>query len=125
MNKRRGFSLYDMEQFFRDVGAERVNEKAIVSMEQELRETVQELIEDASMYASYAGRNKLIKHSDILLASRGARGQKASANGAVLRNSIRRKKQLGKALSKRQALDRMVMVSVSRQASAPSSRKPG
>ncbi|MDE1833134.1 MAG: hypothetical protein KGH58_01825 [Candidatus Micrarchaeota archaeon] len=114
MNKRRGFSLYDMEQFFRDVGAEKVNEKAVVSMERELQETVRELVEDASIYASYAGRNKLIKHTDVLLAARGSGSQGVATRGAAIRNRIRKKRELSAASARKRALDRMVAVSVSR-----------
>jgi len=66
--KKREFSLYDIEQFLRDAGAERVNEKAVVSLEKELEDTVRELVDGARMYASYAGRDKLVKSSDIELA---------------------------------------------------------
>ncbi len=61
----RGFSLYDMEQFFRDAGAPRVNEKAMVSLEKELSDTVKELVEEAQVYANYAGRKRTIKRADL------------------------------------------------------------
>jgi histone H3/H4 len=61
-----------MEQFLRDAGAERVNEKAVVSLEKELNDTVKQLVEDAQVYANYAGRKRVIKRSDIALA--GAKG---------------------------------------------------
>ena len=67
--KQRGFSLYDIEQFIREAGAEKINEKAVVSLEKELEDTVNELINEASMYANYAGRKRLIKLSDIELAN--------------------------------------------------------
>lgn len=69
MNNKRVFSLYDIEQFLKDAGAERVKEKAVVSLAQELEDTVKELVDDAQVYANYAGRTKLIKSSDIELAS--------------------------------------------------------
>ncbi len=70
MVEKRAFSLYDIEQFLKEAGAERVNEKAVISLEKELRDTANELIQEASMYANYAGRKKMIKASDIELLSR-------------------------------------------------------
>lgn len=72
MVKRRGFSLYDIEEYLKEAGAERVNEKAVVSLERELQETVNELVEEAAVYANYAGRKRLIKRSDIRLVVDGA-----------------------------------------------------
>ncbi|MGI0100917.1 MAG: hypothetical protein ACREBH_04360 [Candidatus Micrarchaeaceae archaeon] len=72
MDNKRALSLYDVEQFLRDAGAERINEKAVISLEKELRDTVNELIEEASVYAMYAGRMRLINLSDIELASNGS-----------------------------------------------------
>jgi len=69
--KKRAFSLYDVEQFLREAGAERINEKAVISLEKELQDTVNELVQEASVYANYAGRKKLINISDIKLASNG------------------------------------------------------
>jgi histone H3/H4 len=76
--KKREFSLYDIEQFLRDAGAERVNEKAVVSLEKELEDTVRELVDGARMYASYAGREKLVKSSDVELAFSTDKGNAAS-----------------------------------------------
>lgn len=59
------FSLYDIEQFLRDAGAERVNEKAVQSFEEELESTVKELVDEAEVYAKYAGRERLVTNSDI------------------------------------------------------------
>lgn len=73
--KRREFSLYDIEQFLRDAGAERVNEKAIISLEKELEDTVKELVDEASVYADYAGRSRLINVADIELAGRNGDGR--------------------------------------------------
>jgi histone H3/H4 len=70
--KKREFSLYDIEQFLREAGAERVNEKAVISLEQEIEDTVKELVDEASMYAGYAGRKRLIKSADIDLVQLGA-----------------------------------------------------
>ena len=57
-----------MEQFLKDAGAERINEKAVVSLEKELNDTVKQLVEDAQVYANYAGRKRLIRRSDVALA---------------------------------------------------------
>ncbi|MEM0149277.1 MAG: hypothetical protein QXW10_00045 [Candidatus Micrarchaeaceae archaeon] len=67
MSKKRGFSLYDIEEYLRDAGAERVNEKALISFEKELEDAVDEFISEAAIYANYAGRRKVIKSSDIAL----------------------------------------------------------
>ncbi len=61
------FSFYDIEQFLREAGAQKINEGAVDIFEKELEETVNELIDKAKIYANYAGRKKLIKESDIAL----------------------------------------------------------
>lgn len=89
MGKNRAFSLYDIEQFLKEAGAERINERAVVSLEEELESTVKELVDEAQVYANYAGRTRLIKSSDIRLVSeigRAAPGKKSDA----ARNRIRR-----------------------------------
>ena len=63
--------MYDVEQFLREAGAERINEKAIISLERELEDTVNELVEEATLYANYAGRKKMINTEDIALAGHG------------------------------------------------------
>ncbi len=65
--KQRGFSLYDVEQFLKEAGAEKINENAVISLEQELEQTVKELVDEASFYANYAGRKAVIKRSDLAL----------------------------------------------------------
>jgi len=70
LSKNREFSLYDIEEFLKEAGAERINEKAVVSLEKELEDTVKELIDEVTVYANYAGRKKLIKKDDIELVSR-------------------------------------------------------
>lgn len=65
LSKKRGFSYYNIEQFLREAGAERINEKAVVTFEEELRSMANELINEAEMYAKYAGRKKVITNSDI------------------------------------------------------------
>ena len=100
LNKK-GFSYYDIEQFLREAGAEKINEKAIVSFEEELESTVKELANDAVLYAKYAGRNTLITDCDVnMVSSCGAKKmyvankppRKKSVNikkGAKKRRSIR------------------------------------
>lgn len=61
------FSLYDVEQFLKDAGAEKVNERAVLSFEQELENTLNDLLNKAEEYANYAGRKNLIKRGDIKL----------------------------------------------------------
>jgi len=65
--RKKGFSFYDIEQFLRDAGAQKINEGAVDMFENELEETVNELIDKAKIYANYAGRKRLIKESDIIL----------------------------------------------------------
>ncbi len=67
MVKQRSFSLYDIEQFLKEAGAEKINEKAVITLEQELEQTVKELVGEASFYANYAGRKTVIKCSDLAL----------------------------------------------------------
>jgi histone H3/H4 len=85
--KKRGFSLYDIEAYLKEAGAERVNEKALISFEKELEETVEGLVNEAAIYANYAGRRSLIKCSDIELV--GAKGGRS--NGVIsLSNNARK-----------------------------------
>ena len=69
MTRQKGFSSYDIIEFFKEVGAERVNERAVESLKRELEETVEELVHDARFYANYAGRKKLIRNSDVKMAT--------------------------------------------------------
>ena len=68
MSKQRGFSPYDIEQFLKEAGAEKINENAVFEFEKELEGMLDELVEQAKIYANYAGRKKLIRGSDIDLA---------------------------------------------------------
>ncbi|EET90429.1 MAG: hypothetical protein LVQ97_03170 [Candidatus Micrarchaeales archaeon] len=68
MSKQRGFSPYDIEQFLKEAGAEKINENAVFEFEKELECMLDELVEQAKIYANYAGRKKLIRGSDIDLA---------------------------------------------------------
>ncbi|MCL5441003.1 MAG: hypothetical protein M1448_03960 [Candidatus Marsarchaeota archaeon] len=69
MTKQKGFSSYDIIEFFKEVGAGKVNEKAVDSLKRELEETVEDLVHDAQFYANYAGRSSLIRNSDVKLAN--------------------------------------------------------
>ena len=64
----RAFSLYDVEQFIREAGAERVTEDAVLDLEHELEKLTELLASKAIRYAAHAGRQKLIKKSDVILA---------------------------------------------------------
>lgn len=63
----RKFSLYDIEQFIREAGAERVTEDAVLNLERELEKLADRIADNAMKYAEHAGRRKLIKRDDILL----------------------------------------------------------
>ena len=60
--------MYDIEQFIKEAGAEQVTEDAVVDLEKELERLTEKFAERALLYAKHAGRNKLIKRSDVLLA---------------------------------------------------------
>ena len=64
---KRTFSLYDIEQYLRDAGAEKINEKAVLSFEEELESTVTGIVSEAQVYANHAGRSMLIKREDLEL----------------------------------------------------------
>jgi histone H3/H4 len=63
----RAFSLYDMEEFLREAGAERVTEDAVLNLERELEKLTQSVANKALRYAAHAGRRKLINKNDVLL----------------------------------------------------------
>jgi len=63
----RKFSLYDVEQFLREAGAEKVTEDAVLNLERELTKLADKVTNKAIRYAAHAGRKKLIKKEDILL----------------------------------------------------------
>jgi|GEM_PF-1321259 histone H3/H4 len=63
----REFSLYDVEQFLREAGAERVTEDAVLNLERELAKLADKVTNKAIKYAAHAGRKKLIRKEDILL----------------------------------------------------------
>ena len=63
----RKFSLYDIEQFMREAGAERITEDAIMDLEREMERLAEKITNKALRYAEHAGRRKLIKRSDVAL----------------------------------------------------------
>lgn len=66
----RGFSLYDIEQFMREAGAERVTEDAVLNLERELEKLADKITDRALRYAEHAGRRRTIRKSDVLLTRR-------------------------------------------------------
>jgi histone H3/H4 len=70
MGVRRKFSLYDIEQFLREAGAERVTEDAVMDLEKEIERLADRIANKAVRYAAHAGRKRLIKREDILLTRR-------------------------------------------------------
>jgi len=67
----RAFSLYDMEEFFKEAGAERVTEDAVLNLERELEKLTQSVANKALRYAAHAGRRKLINKNDVMLTRNG------------------------------------------------------
>lgn len=67
MGVRRKFSLYEIEQFIREAGAEKVTEDAVIDLEKELEKLCDTITKKAITYAGHAGRSKLIKEDDVLL----------------------------------------------------------
>ena len=98
MGKNRAFSLYDIEEFLKEAGAEHINERAIESLEQELESMVNELINDARLYANYAGRTRLITNSDIRLAKRGTPDNRVLARIKAKKRALTAKQRLNKKL---------------------------
>ncbi len=88
MVKTRVFSLYDIEEFLKEAGAERINERAVVSLEEELESTVEELMTDAQLYANYAGRKRLITANDIMLAKEIGPGRAPPVNAKPKKRQI-------------------------------------
>ena len=64
----RKFSLYDVEQFIREAGAEKISEDAVLDLEMELESYADIIAGEAMKYAGHAGRKSLIKGEDVLLA---------------------------------------------------------
>jgi histone H3/H4 len=66
--RKKSFSAYDIEEYLREAGAQKVNEKAVDRLRNELEITMKDIISEAHFYANYAGRKKLITSSDIEIA---------------------------------------------------------
>ncbi len=64
---RKEFSLYEIEQFIREAGAEKVTEDAVRDLEREIEKLANTLAKKAKVYAEHAGRKKLIRTSDVKL----------------------------------------------------------
>lgn len=62
----RAFSLYDVEQFIREAGAERVTEDAVRDLEKRLEKLTETLANKAMRYAAHAGRKRTINKQDVL-----------------------------------------------------------
>lgn len=69
MSKNSKFSLYDIEQFIREAGAERVTEDAVRALDRELEKLAETVAKRAMRYAEHAGRRKLIRSADVRLLS--------------------------------------------------------
>ncbi len=67
MVEKRVFSLYEIEQFIREAGAEKVTEDAVRDLEKEIEKLANTITKKAIRYAGHAGRRKLIRTSDVLL----------------------------------------------------------
>ncbi len=63
----RAFSLYDVEEFIREAGAERIGEDAVVDLERELEKLTEVMARKLKLYAEHAGRSKVIRKDDVLL----------------------------------------------------------
>ena len=61
------FSLYEIEQFIREAGAERVSEDAVRDLEREIERLADAIAKKSIKYAEHAGRRKLIRTSDVML----------------------------------------------------------
>jgi histone H3/H4 len=85
----RGFSLYDIEQFIREAGAEKVTEDAVMNLERELEKLTEKLTNKAMRYANHAGRKKLIKREDVALARKVSSHYSNYSNPAALRRKAR------------------------------------
>lgn len=63
--------MYDIEQFIREAGAEKVTEDAVLNLERELEKLAESIGNRAVQYAAHAGRHKVVKRKDVLLARPG------------------------------------------------------
>lgn len=67
MASNRSFSLYEIEQFIREAGADKVTEDAVRDLEHEIEKLANTVTKKAIRYAQHAGRKRLIRTSDVLL----------------------------------------------------------
>ncbi len=93
----REFSLYDIEQFLREAGAEKVTEDAVLNLEKELTKLADKVTGKAIRYAAHAGRKKLIKKEDILLTRPSARHY--AHNSHINPDTLRRRARITNAAS--------------------------
>jgi histone H3/H4 len=63
----RSFSLYEIESFVKEAGAERISEDAVRDLEREIEKLADVVAKKAMKYAEHAGRKRLIRSSDIML----------------------------------------------------------
>jgi histone H3/H4 len=63
------FSLYELDLFLREAGAERVTEEAVLALDRELSKLAETIAESSIKYANHAGRSKLIRKEDVLLSN--------------------------------------------------------
>ena len=63
----RAYSLYDIESFIREAGAEKVTEDAVRNLEKELERLTELVAKKAKAYAAHAKRSS-IRRSDVVLA---------------------------------------------------------
>jgi histone H3/H4 len=63
---KKSFSLYEIEQFIREAGAEKVTEDAVLRLEEEIEKLAEQMTERSRVYAQHAGR-KTIKADDVRL----------------------------------------------------------
>ncbi len=68
------FSLFDMDAFIRDAGAERVSEDASRKLDELLEDSAKQVLFRARILARHAGRKKIMR-SDVILAARQMRGK--------------------------------------------------
>ena len=66
---RQVFSLFDMDGFFRNAGAMRVNEEASRKLAEVLEDNGKEIMVKARIYAKHAGRRSITK-KDVMLAAK-------------------------------------------------------
>ena len=83
-----------------------MKENAVVSLEQELNDTVRQLVEDAQLYANYAGRKRMIKRSDIAFADqrKGSRRYVPVRRKGVMPAGLVQRNRLARAVARHPAI---------------------